>query len=220
MGTPRTTMSQIITRVSLLIGDPTNATWAQGDIQDFLDETRDDVRYELLTAAPTIINSTGTLNVPNTLWADYYSMFQWWEQDVVLEGTTGTPSVPWIVLTPLSSDYITGHWMFDTLTPFTTGTVPGQYPPVFATGKVYDINRACANICDAWAAQLMRSYNFTSDGQTFDRSQMLQMTLQQAKAFRMKAKPLTGRAIRDDYPTPGYSRSTPLLGDINGEWSK
>ena len=64
--------------------------------------SRDDVRYEMLTAAPTIVNSTGTGNVASTFWADYYSQFQWWESDVTLLGNTSPTGPVWVVLTPLS----------------------------------------------------------------------------------------------------------------------
>jgi hypothetical protein len=188
----RSSMAQLIARTRLLIGDPVSGSsqFLDQDLQDSLDETRDDVRYEMLTAAPTIVNSAGTGNVASTFWADYYSRFQWWESDVVLLGNTSPVGPPWVVLTPLSSDYITGHWMFDSLTPFTTGTIPGQFPPVFAVGKVYDLNRACANLLDIWAGTVTRAYTFTSDGQQFQREQMYQMMQKQAKAFRAKAKPL------------------------------
>ena len=46
------------------------------------------------------------------------------------------------------------------------------------------------------------------------------MMQKQAKAFRAKAKPLMAKALRDDYPTPGYSVVVPVLGDINGDWRR
>ena len=63
-----------------------NQQFADQDVQDRLDASRDDIRYEPLTIAPSIVNTASTNNVPETIFADYYSKYKWWESDVVLQG--------------------------------------------------------------------------------------------------------------------------------------
>lgn len=212
-------MTDLVSLVRKMISDPSGASSQFDDqsIQDELDRTRDDVRYEALQAAPTIINSTGTNNLPETLWSNYYSNFQHWESDVTLQGYTNNAA--WVVLTPAASDYIVGHWQFE-LGEFTTATVPGQYPPVFATGKVYDPYAASANLLEFWAASLARSYNFTAEGNSFQRFQMQAGLMKQAQLYRSRAKMRSISIMRSDIQstTGGHVEHVPLLGsndDIN-----
>lgn len=205
----RSTMSDLITRVSIMIGDPTNAQFTTQQVQDYLDEHRDDVRYEGLAIAPSIVNTASTNNQPETIFADYYSKFGWWEQDVVLQGQ-GSNDAAWVVLTPVASDYIVGHWQFE-LTPFVNGTVPGQLPPVFATGKVYDPYAAAADLLEFWAAVLAGSYDVTVDGQTLRRSQLMQAKLTLATTYRRRAKPLVAKQNRHDVMAPLSTRRMRLL---------
>ena len=193
----RATMSQLIARVRLMIGDPasTSQQFQDQDIQDTLDESRDDLRYEGELIAPSIVNTASTGNQASTIFADYYSKYQWWEQDVVLQGYFN--GAAWVVLTPLALDYITGHWQFE-LTPFVNGTVPGQLPPVFATGKVYDPFYAAAEMLDMWCAQLSGAYDVTANGQTLHRSQLWAQKRQTADLYRRKAKPHIAKLRRDD----------------------
>jgi hypothetical protein len=202
-------MLDLITRVSIMIGDPTNAQFSQQQVQDYLDEHRDDVRYEGLAIAPSIVNTASTNNSPSTIFADYYSRYGWWEQDVVLQGQ-GSNGAAWVVLTPVASDYIVGHWQFE-LNVFTSGTVPGQLPPVFATGKVYDQYATAADLLEFWAATLAGSYDVTVDGQTLRRSQMMAAKLTLAKTYRQRAKPKIAKMDRHDVMAPISSRKMRLL---------
>lgn len=205
-----------------MIGDPSGSSQHFDDetIQDALDNYRDDVRYETLAMAPVIVNTASTSNQPSIIFADYYSAFSWWEADVVLQGNNTTTGAAWIVLTPLASDYIVGRWQFE-LTPFVNGTVPGQYPPVFATGKVYDLNAAAADLLEMWAASLTCAYDFSSDGQSFRRSQMLQAKLTLAQTYRRKAKPRIAKMLRRDVNPPLDTRKVRLLDSddiVKGVW--
>lgn len=195
-----------------MIGDPSGSSQHFDDetIQDALDDHRDDVRYETLAMAPVIVNTASTSNQPSIIFADYYSAYQWWEADVVVQGNNTTTGAAWIVLTPLASDYIVGRWQFE-LTPFANGTVPGQYPPVFATGKVYDLNAASADLLEMWAATLTCAYDFSSDGQSFRRSQMSDMKMKLAQSYRRKAKPRLARMVRDDVSPPIDTKKLRLL---------
>ncbi|MGH2506263.1 MAG: hypothetical protein ACRDHZ_02415 [Ktedonobacteraceae bacterium] len=207
----RATMFDLINRVSIMIADPANAQFTMQQVQDKLDEYRDDIRYLALAIAPTIVNTASTNNQASTIFADYYSVgYQWWEQDAVLQGTNTGTGAAWVVLTPLASDYITGHWQFE-LTPFTNGTIPGQYPPCFATGKTYDLYAASADLLEFWAATLAGSYDVTVDGQTLRRSQLMQAKLTMAQYYRRQAKPRITKMVRSDVMPDIGSRRYRLL---------
>ena len=207
----RSSMSDLITTVRRMIADPSSESeqFTDLEIQDRLDDSRDDIRYEMLAIAPTILNAASTNNVPETIYADYYSTYKWWEADVVLQGQDSNAN-PWAVLTPTSSDLIVGHWQFEANI-FTAGTVPGQIPPLFATGKVYDLNWAAAELLEFWAALYAGAYDVTVDGQTLKRSQLMQAKLTMSQYYRKKAKLRTVSAVRNDVLPSISTRSIRLL---------
>lgn len=207
----RGTMSSLIAQVRLMIADPSgvNQQFSDQAVQDRLDASRDDIRYEGLTIAPSIVNTASTGNQPQTIFADYYSKYQWWESDVVLQAQ-GPTGAAWVVVTPTSSDYITGHWTFEDNV-FTSGTVPGQLPPVFATGKVYDLNASAADLLEFWGATLAGAYDITVDGQSLRRSQMMTAKLNMAQYYRRLAKPKVAKMDRHDVMAPISSKRVRLL---------
>src|SRR5579862_3689308 len=133
MSVVRSTMAQLIALVRLRVGDPAGPSqfFADGDIQDKLDECRLDVQYETLDPRPTLANGVIT-------WTDYYADREFWEDDTTLVWGNYT------VLTPNTSDFIIGHWVF----------TAGQFPPVFVRGKTYDVWRVSADLLEARAAGL------------------------------------------------------------------
>lgn len=206
----RQTMISLILTARKMIADPEgpNQQFSDQEIQDRLDDWRDDIRYEDLTIAPSIVNTPSTNNQPQTIFADYYSKYKWWELDAVLQGYDA--GQPWIVLTPTTFEPITGHWTFEANV-FAQGTVPGQLPPVFATGKIYDLNAACADLLEQWGASLGCAYDITVDGQTLRRSQMMQNKLTLAQVFRRQAKPKVAKMVREDVLAPLSSTRIRLL---------
>lgn len=204
MNALRPTMSSLITKVRLLINDPSGngAQFQDTDLQDALDDWRQDVRYEQLTPAPTLLN-TGTQQNPGTAdynWTDYYSSFKWWEQGEVL--TDGH----FLTLTPASSDELQGHWTFNL-------PDPGQYPPVFITGRVYDVYAAAADLLELWSAALLANVDVTSDGQTFRLSQLSAGKQKLADIYRRRALPTVSRQVRRDVNTPDTTSEVVLLGN-------
>jgi hypothetical protein len=190
-------MADLIALVRLKINDPSGSPqFADLDIQNALDDHRDDIRYEGMTIAPSIVNTASTNNQASTIFADYYSRYSNWESDAVLQGQ-GSTGAAWIVLTPTLSDYIVGHWMFEN-TPFVNGTVPGQLPPVFITGKIYDLYASAADLLEYWAAVLVGAYDVSVDGQTLKRSQLMQAKMMLAQSYRRKAKPSIAKMTRND----------------------
>lgn len=209
----RSTMAYLIAKVRLMIGDPTgpNQQFLDNDIQDALDQSRDDIRYESLAIAPSIVNTASTGNMPQTIFANFYSKYGWWEQDVVLQANYN--GAAWVVVTPVASDYIVGHWQFE-INEFQSGTVPGQLPPVFATGKIYDINCAAADLLQFWGATLAGAYDVTVDGQSLRRSQLMTAKLALSEYYRRLAKPKIAKMSRGDVmPAIGSRRMRLLDGD-------
>src|SRR5258708_4926764 len=130
----RGSMGALIAQVSLLINDSTNATFSTQNVQDWLDRTRQIVRYELLTPAPDIVPQTNASAQFN--WATYVSHFSDWEADEVIQaGIKGTQS--WAIVTPVTSDELAGRWTLDVTLPTISTNIPGQLPPLFITGKTY-----------------------------------------------------------------------------------
>ena len=175
----RGSMGTLITRVRTHIADPSggSAHFTDQDIQDELDRTRDDVRYDALREEPTFLNQT-------TTWLDYYDpQAGEWESDVTLLDSR------FVVLTPATSDLLTGHWTFSAT----------QNPPVFALGKRYDTYLAAAYMAERWAGSYAGAgYDFTADGATFRRSQVALSYLQMASDLRAKARPRMAYTGRSD----------------------
>lgn len=202
----RSTMADLISRTRDLIGDPAGASQRFSDqqVQDALDHNgRLNVRYAVLAPAPSLVQG-GIYN-----YTDYYAGIGDWESDAVLQWGD------FRVLTPATSDYLTGHWTFAL-------AEPGQLPPVYITGKAFDIFAAGAYLCDAWAASLTLQFDFSADGRSFQRSQQVQMLRQQAQALRAQARPTVATMRRSDESTTAESAPLFALGNTPnvpwGEW--
>lgn len=210
----RSTMYDLIAQIRRMIADPFSDAmqFSDQDIQDRLDANRDDIRYEGLTIAPSIVSNANTNNAPQTIFADYYSKYGWWEGNPVLQGTLN--GNPWIVLTPVSSELLldTAHWQFEPDV-YGTGTVPGQLPPVFATGRVYDIFRASADLLEFWAVSLSSAYDIVVDGQSLRRSQLMTAKLAMSEYYRKQARPKMVKLNRDDVRAPISTKRIRLLDD-------
>ncbi len=208
----RSTMASLIAKVRQMIFDPSgsNQFFADQDIQDHLDYHREDIRYEPLEIAPSIVNAASTGNQAQVIFADYYSRYQNWEDDVVLQGVNTSTHAAWVVLTPVASENLLGHWQFETSV-FTSGVAPGQYPPCFATGKIFDTFAASADLLEFWSASLAGAYDITMDGQSMRRSQHMQAKLTLAASYRRKCKPKIAKLVRDDVNPEMNARKMRLL---------
>src|SRR5258707_12983780 len=145
----RGTMASLIARTRLLITDTVPAgsgqVFADQDVQNVLDESRIDLYNQ-----PLVPQWTYSGNTPQVL--DYFAPSQWgdWEDDIVLKQYLT------VVVTPASTDDIVGHWTF----------AQSTLPPVFITGKTFDIYRAAADLLEMRASTWMLRLNATADGQT------------------------------------------------------
>lgn len=172
----RTTMATLITRLRSLINDPAGESqiWSDDELQDFLDANRFDVRH--LALRP---ESTWTPGV--VTYTDYYADYGEWESDVVLEDGEGNN------LSPKSSNLVKGHWTFEE-----------QDPPVYVTGKTFDLWAVAADVLEAWAAKVALLFDFEADGGQYRQSQQREAFLAVAAQYRRKSRPGKAILIRDD----------------------
>jgi len=170
-------MAALIVRVRDLINDPAGSSqvWTDDQIQDVMDEGREDVVNGELLAKPTFTGST-------IQYLNYYSEIGGWEADYVIKQYLVTQ------VTPSSAELIAGHFVFATTT----------LPPLSITGKRFDVYRAAADLLERWAAKYTLAYAFASDGQSFQRQQVSQNLCNLAKTYRQKQRPGSLTMIRSD----------------------
>ena len=170
----RSSMAALIARTRQMIGDVASPVdFSDQDIQDACDAHRDDVRYELLSPAPDIQPGQNGSQVAEFVWAAFFSHFQHWEDDVLLQGMNTTTEQPWVILTPVASEPIVGRWTFAVTLP-AIATPPGQWPPVYASGKVYDLYRIAADLLERRIAlRSFTTFDITADGRTLHLNQIL-----------------------------------------------
>lgn len=173
----RSTMAALISRVRSLTNDPAGASQTFDDqmIQDVLDASRMDLRNEALKPVPTFVGTS-------IQYLDYYHTLGDWEDDYVLKQYLT------VVVTPSSAEPIAGHWIFAATT----------LPPVYITGKTYDIYRSAADLLERWAAKWVLSYSMTVDGQNLQRGQVTTALQGLARTYRMKQRAHTITTIRTD----------------------
>jgi hypothetical protein len=141
-----------------------------------------------MTPKPTF---TGSL----IQYLNYYTDLGNWEDDLVLKQYLIN------VVTPSLSEPIAAHWVFATTT----------LPPVYLTGKTYDIYRAAADLLERQAARYVLNFDFTSDSQSFRRSQAADALQKLARTYRMKQRAHMITAVRTDTSNKG-SMMIPGLG--------
>lgn len=165
--TVRLAMSALISRVRLLINDPSGSSqlFLDQDIQDVMDSTRLNVTNGETTPQPTYSGSSIS-------YLDYYTNQGDWEDDLVLKQYLT------VVVSPATSENIVGHWTF----------AANTFPPVYITGKTYDVYRSAADLLERMAAKWVLKYDFSSDSQSFRASQVVAELQKLADTYRMKQR--------------------------------
>lgn len=176
----RSTMAALISRVRLLVNDPSSGAqqFADQDIQDILDASRLDIKNGAMEAHPTFTGTTIS-------YLDYYTSAGDWEDGAVLKQYLT------VVVTPSLAESIPGHWQFAQTT----------LPPVFITGTTYDIYRTAADLLERLAARWVLSYNINVDGQSLQRSQVTTNLQSLAHTYRLKQRASRINATRIDLNT-------------------
>lgn len=182
----RSSMAALIARVRILINDTLSVgngqIFSDDTIQDVLDESRVDVFNGSLTAKPTFSGSS-------IQYLDYFASDGGWEDDFVLKQYLT------VLVTPATSELIVGRWTFAATT----------LPPVFITGKNYDVWRASADLLERQAAQWVLRYSMTVDGQNLQRGQVVGALLNLAKQYRAKQRPRNISLNRSDIASNGVN---------------
>ena len=60
------------------------------------------------------------------------------------------------------------------------------------TGKVYDVYAAAVDLLEAWQAKVALEYNFSAEGQSFQRSQKLAQLAALAETYRKRIRAAGG----------------------------
>jgi hypothetical protein len=172
----RTSMSNLISLVRDLIGDPAGEeqTFTDDQIERSLEVHRWEYRYLTLKPLPTVISG-------NTEYRDWYSDEQYWEADATLyDGNYN-------VLTPTSSNPLHGQWSFST-----------HQTAVLASGKIYDPYGAAADLLEMWASKVALEYDVDADGTRMNRSQKREALQSLATQYRRQQRIVVATQERGD----------------------
>jgi hypothetical protein len=180
----RSSMTALIQRVSDMIGDPSNVSVTNQQVQDRLDMRRYSARYALLRPEPTLATG-GVLN-----YTDYYANVGHWESP--LETADGLYNGSYTKLTPATSDEIVGRWTFAL-------AAPGQFPPVMIVGRYYDLWGAACECLRLRIAQLATlAFDMTIDGRNLRLSQQITTFEALITSYQRKQMPRSIPVIRSD----------------------
>jgi hypothetical protein len=171
-------MAPLLSRLRGLIGDPAGAgqAWSDDELQELADGCRDEVRYLPLLPEGTRLAAGGVE------YLSFAAPAGDWEEDPELYDAQCQP------LIPTTSDCRSGRWSFET----------EPVRPVTLTGRTFDLQRAAAEVLEAWAARVKREYDFASSDQRFERSQQGRAMQELAALYRRRARPRTAVQTRSD----------------------
>lgn len=149
----------------------TASFWDDDQIEQVLDRHRMDIFRERLTREPTYIGG-GSVE-----YRIHYSSFSNLEAGTALfiEDSTGENRGT----ATYSVDYARGRVDF---TQDQAGTA------LYLTGRCYDPFGAAAEVLEQWAASEARQFDFSADGQSFQRSQKAESLREQARLLRKRAR--------------------------------
>ena len=181
----RATMVDLIRLVRDEVGDELPYQFDDQRVQNWLDNYQSVYRYQILIAAPDI-GPNGIVS-----FANYYAPddVHWWESDALLIDRS------WNIVEPMTSDWLTGHWVFDLTT---LPDLSGQTPPVYIIGKTYDVMGAAADYLTAWASREARRYDFSDKQVSYKRSQVAGALRAQAAEYRARMRPQVAQVTRSD----------------------
>lgn len=175
----RATMATLISRLRSQIHDAagTAQVFADDELQELLDARRVDI-YDAPMLSIAQVASGGTVT--------YYEFGVPGYGD--LEDTNGGTAAFYVTdsvgtrrgtATWASVDYQRGRVVFTT---DQAGTA------LYVTARSYDVNGAAADACERWAQRVALQFDFSTDGQSFSRSQQLKMLNNMAEMYRRRAR--------------------------------
>lgn len=174
----RPTLSELIATVRGMVRDTSNAPlFDDATVAIALDSRREDVRALELVAQETI-QSGGAV-----AYLDYYApSVGAWEIGAVLQDAN------YATLTPASAENLLGSWHFEA----------SQPTPVYATGRVYDLNAVAADLLEMRLSQQAGAMDFSVDGLSVSRGNQLSALRQAIGGFRARQKVGVIRMARGD----------------------
>ena len=161
--TARTTMATLISRLRLLINDPTGSsqTFSDDQLQAQLDLYAEYVRYCITTPIETISN-TGAVT-----YLEYQSQKYFEDSPLLTDGSYNT-------VTATTTNAIDGRYTF----------AASRTPPLLITGTRFDIYSAAADCWDLKAANAAASVDFTADGLSVKRGSIIDNCQKMAQKYR------------------------------------
>lgn len=175
----RKSMITLLDRLRRMIGDaPMPQEWTDIDLQDALDAYQKQARYLPLRCEGTRPPGGGFI-----LYLDYYADQGDWEENALLFDASYND-----ISLNFTPDYRTGHWSL---------TQTANWP-VYVTGRHYDLYGAAADALEMWAARLTEAYDFSAQGTSYKRSQMVDAKLKLAVKYREKQQIATVDMARGD----------------------
>lgn len=175
----RSSMAALITRLRRMIQDLAGASqeWTDDELQEALDVHQTVHRYLPLCQEESIAPGGAVT------YKRFHAGGQGnWETDAEIVGNT------YAVLTPTTSDYLTGRWTF--------AAEPAW--PLYLSGNTYDLYGAAADALETWAARVKCEIDFASEGQNLKLSQKRAAMLELAQTYRAKQAPVTVTMTRND----------------------
>lgn len=163
--------------------------WDDQQLQNVLDQHRRDFENVPLTPIPSPA-AGGSLS-----WFNYDLPYRYLEQ---ASGTT-----IFTVFNAVGSAMGTAAFTVDYTRGVVTFTADTQGSAYYASGRTYDLYGAAAEVLERWAAHEALSFDFSADGQSFRRSQKVDMLTKMAVDCRGKAWPVDVTTARCDLnPSP------------------
>jgi len=190
----RVTMADLIADVRDMVGDTggTAQVFTDAQVLRELDARRKDLTYHLMRPAPTLTTG-GSL-----LYRDFYAGMG------NLEATDGGTAI-FYVQDGVGTTQGTAGWSTDYRRGCVTFTTDRAGTSYYLTARAYDTFGAAAALLRMWATRLAREYDFSTDGQSFSRSQQTRGLLQQAQEYeRQSWSAVTSvQMMRSDFATGG-----------------
>lgn len=184
---PRPTMATLISKVRKLVNDPASPgqVFTDDEIQDALDHNAKSMTQRPMSNLPTKAVG-GAVEYKN------YQSSSMWEGGAAV--TLQDSAYATIAAADYTEDAILGIWVLDNSTT----------PPVYITGRTYDLYGAAAEVLGEWLAKLKLEYSFSSDGTSVARhasqlSEKYRQTEALMKGYQLRMRPKSVPNVRDDF---------------------
>ena len=184
----RSTMATLISTLREWVNDAagTAQVFTDDALQRHLDANRYDVYDEPLAPMPAHTGG-GT-----SAYYEYRSCHQWFE-------TTQAGTAVFLVQDGIGTTRGTSTWAdVDYQLGRVTFTTDQAGTALYLTGRSYDLYGAAADALTAWAQKVALQFDFSSDQQTFSRSQKQTMLLAAAERYRRQARTRRANITRPD----------------------